>query len=199
MKHETCAKLFFFVFSCFVLTALVGSQAWAQSFNVVYSFTGASDGANPLAGLVSTPEGFFGTASAGGNAGTGVVYKIDSSGNQSVLYSFAGGSDGASPEAGLLPVGHGLYGATTAGGSSGAGTVFRVSLTGKESVLYNFTGGADGADPQGTLTKDAAGNIYGTTFSGGASGNGTVFELLRPTVKGRPLDGAGLIQLRHGN
>jgi len=186
MKPKTGAKLFFLVFSWLVLTTLVGSQTRAQSFNVVYSFTGASDGANPLAGLVSTPEGFFGTASAGGNAGTGVVYTIDSNGNQSVLYSFAGGSDGASPEAGLLPAGRGFYGATTAGGSSGGGTVFQVSLTGKESVLYNFTGGADGGDPQGTLIKDATGNLYGTTFSGGASGNGTVFELLHPTVKGGP-------------
>jgi uncharacterized repeat protein (TIGR03803 family) len=181
MKLKIC--VFTLVFSSFALTALAGSPAWAQTFNVVYSFTGSSDGANPLTGLVSTPGGFYGTASAGGNAGTGVVFKIDSSGNESLVYGFAGGSDGASPEGGVLPFGEFLYGTTTAGGASGAGTVFRVSLTGEERILYNFTGGADGADPQGTLIKDAAGDLYGTTFSGGASGNGTVFELVRPAVK----------------
>jgi uncharacterized repeat protein (TIGR03803 family) len=177
-------SVLFVVFTGFVVIALIGSQASAQTFNVVYSFSGNSDGANPLAGLLLAQGDFYGTTSAGGNAGTGVVFKIDSSGGESVVYSFAGGSDGASPEAGLLWMEGALFGATTAGGSNGAGTVFRVLPSGKEKVLYSFTGGADGADPQGTLTKDAAGNLYGTTFAGGASGNGAVFELVHPAVTG---------------
>ena len=44
-------------------------------------------------------------------------------------------------------------------------------------VLYSFTGGSDGANPQSRLTFDAAGNLYGTTYSGGLWGYGTVFEL----------------------
>ncbi len=46
-----------------------------------------------------------------------------------------------------------------------------------ETVLYNFTGGSDGGYPQGSLTSDAKGNLYGTTYSGGLWGYGTVFEL----------------------
>lgn len=55
---------------------------------------------------------------------------------------------------------------------------------GKETVLYSFTGKADGSNPQSTLIRDSAGNLYGTAFSGGASGNGTVFKLVRPKVSG---------------
>ena len=46
-----------------------------------------------------------------------------------------------------------------------------------ETVLYNFTGGSDGAHPQSRLTADGKGNFYGTTYQGGTSGSGTVFEL----------------------
>jgi len=48
-------------------------------------------------------------------------------------------------------------------------------------VLYDFTGGADGGSPQYALIRDAAGNLYGATATGGASGNGTVFELVNKT------------------
>lgn len=45
-------------------------------------------------------------------------------------------------------------------------------------VIHNFTGGSDGGDPMTGLTVDQAGNLYGTTWSGG-SGFGTVFKLER--------------------
>jgi len=61
--------------------------------------------------------------------------------------------------------------------------VFAITPKRQEVVLYSFTGGADGSGPQGGLLMDASGNLYGTTFSGGARGNGTVFELIRPKVK----------------
>ncbi len=44
-------------------------------------------------------------------------------------------------------------------------------------VIHNFTDGGDGAEPQTGLTIDAAGNLYGTTDSGGTGGYGTVFRL----------------------
>ncbi len=52
-----------------------------------------------------------------------------------------------------------------------------------ERTLYSFTGGADGDDPLSTLVMDAAGNLYGTTFVGGAYGEGEVFEL-SPAAEG---------------
>jgi uncharacterized repeat protein (TIGR03803 family) len=105
---------------------------------------------------------------------------------ETVLYSFAGGSDGAVPEAGLaMDQAGNLYGTTNQGGPAGSGTVFElVAPTDKngtwtEKVLHNFGAGksADGTAPIGGVTLDAAGNLYGTTSSGGKYGFGTVFAL----------------------
>lgn len=100
-----------------------------------------------------------------------------------VLHSFAG-PDGATPYAGLFRDGQGnLYGTTWAGGAFGYGTVFQLGATGDEQVLYSFTGGADGANPYASLIRDAAGNLYGTTYYGGdlscnsPNGCGTVFKV----------------------
>ena len=79
-----------------------------------------------------------------------------------------------------------FYGTTTAGGASGAGTVFKITRKGVETVLYSFTGHPDGSKPVGGLAIDKAGNLYGTTTSGGSSGNGTVFELAIPAEVGAP-------------
>ncbi|MHB8654648.1 MAG: choice-of-anchor tandem repeat GloVer-containing protein [Terriglobia bacterium] len=115
---------------------------------------------------------------------------------ETVLYSFAGpanggsGADAAQPYAGLVRDSSGnLFGTTQFGGNYGRGTVFElVNSSGSytERVLYNFRGGTDdGADPMGSLVLDSAGNLYGTTETGGASsipgtgsGAGTVFELV---------------------
>jgi uncharacterized repeat protein (TIGR03803 family) len=50
------------------------------------------------------------------------------------------------------------------------------------SVIHNFTGGSDGGNPLAGFAIDAAGNFYGTTSAGGASGEGTVFKV---TAKGK--------------
>jgi uncharacterized repeat protein (TIGR03803 family) len=150
---------------------------------VLYRFTGGADGANPLAGLIQDAAGnLYGTTSAGGANGFGTVFKVDTTGNETVLYSFAGGVDGAGPQAGLLRSANGnLYGTTAAGGDtsctpSGCGTVFKLDSTGKETVLHSFTG-LDGRAPLGGLVRDGAGNLYGTTSAGGAHGFGVVFKL----------------------
>jgi uncharacterized repeat protein (TIGR03803 family) len=100
------------------------------------------------------------------------------------LHAFTGGADGASPQAGLIQDKAGnLYGTTAYGGVFNVGTVFKLDKSANESVLYTFTGGADGAYPFGPLVQDAAGNLYGTTLSGGdltcghSAGCGTVFKL----------------------
>ena len=73
-----------------------------------------------------------------------------------------------------------LYGTTTyGGGASGAGVVFKVDTSGNETVLYSFTGGADGANPYAGVIRDPAGNLYGTTTSGGQLNAGVVFEIKR--------------------
>jgi uncharacterized repeat protein (TIGR03803 family) len=101
---------------------------------------------------------------------------------ETTLYTFTGGSDGGKPASTLIfdKVGN-LYGTTQTGGA-GFGTVFELSPDGHggwtESVLYAFTGGTDGSEPgYAPLIFDAAGNLYGTTYMGGAKRQGVVFEL----------------------
>ncbi|MEI9929196.1 MAG: choice-of-anchor tandem repeat GloVer-containing protein [Rhizomicrobium sp.] len=159
-------------------------SARSQTLNVVHNFTGGGDGGSPVDGFTMGPTGIlYGTASAGGDSGYGVVFKITGKGKEAVLHSFAGGADGAIPNGGvLLDASGALFGTTTAGGASGSGTVFRIN--GKnESVLYSFAGGVDGADPQAALAMDTVGNLYGTTAQGGTSNSGTVFELVAPKKK----------------
>jgi uncharacterized repeat protein (TIGR03803 family) len=158
------------------------SSADAQPFKVIYSFSGGVDGGNPVNGLTMGEAGaLFGTTTAGGTSGNGVVFRMNGNGTETVLHSFAGGSaDGATPNGGLLKTGATIYGTTTAGGASGQGTVFKLVGT-TETVLYSFAGGNDGAVPQSGLVMDAGGNLYGTTNQGGPAGTGTVYELVAPS------------------
>lgn len=124
----------------------------------------------------------------------GIVFAIDATGNETVLYKFSGQPDGAVPLSGLIRDASGnLFGTTYQGGTghceesgtsvialpteTGCGTIFMLDTAGKETVLYSFTGEPDGALPLAGLVRDAAGNFYGTTYIGGASGAGTVFKL----------------------
>ena len=161
-----------------------GTVFWitpSGSEKVLHAFT-QSDGKNPQAGLNNVDGKLFGTTYDGGNHSQGTVFSITTSGTARVLYRFAGGSDGAHPSAGLISVNGKLYGTTESGGGTvcgeGCGTVFSISTDGAETVLHSFDGGttADGAYPQaGLIYLD--GTLYGTTGSGGANGNGTVYTI----------------------
>jgi uncharacterized repeat protein (TIGR03803 family) len=172
---------------------------------VLHSFTGGADGANPNFGdpglLRDVVGNLYGTTGAGGDLacrfvpaarfpGCGVVFKLDTTGKETVLHRFTGGGDGADPATGLARDAAGnLYGNTfgggdlACGGGSGCGVVFKLDTTGKETELHRFTGGADGAAPSTAagLVRDTAGNLYGTTFTGGQGtcpgGCGVVFKL----------------------
>jgi uncharacterized repeat protein (TIGR03803 family) len=163
-----------------VLGIVAIQPAQARSFKVLYSFTNGADGGQPYASLIQDSAGnLYGTTAVGGSSGFGTVFKVNKKGKETVLYTFSGGADGANPWAGLVwGPRDSLYGTTEAGGTSGYGTVFKLSKTGKKTVLYNFTGtGDDGAYPYALLVWDAAGKLYGTTYKGGAFGNGSVFQL----------------------
>jgi uncharacterized repeat protein (TIGR03803 family) len=190
MQHEsglTIGRLLLNFASAAGLAALAIPCAQAQTLNVVHSFTGGSDGGNPVNGLMMDSKGaLYGTASSGGASGLGVVFKANGKDKETVVHSFTGGTDGATPNGGVIQDARGaFFGTTTAGGASGQGTVYQVK--GKnETVLYSFAGGTDGAVPEAGLFMDAAGNLYGTTSQGGSSGNGTVFELVAPQKKNGP-------------
>ena len=146
---------------------------------VLFSFGGGNDGANPVAGVIGDSAGnLYGTTEFGGSANAGVVYRLDTAGHETVLYNFMGGDDGGGPYAGVIRDSAGnLYGTTLSGGRAGAGVVYQLDPAGKETVLYNFMGGIDGGEPFAGVIRDSAGNLYGTTFSGGASGQGMVYKL----------------------
>lgn len=150
---------------------------------VLHSFTGGADGGTPYASLVRDAAGnLYGTTYVGGSANLGTVFKLDTTGNETVLHSFVGGTDGSLPAGGLFldPKGA-LYGTTQTGGAHDAGTVFKVNTDGTETVLYVFIGG-DGAYPSVAPLLDKKGNLFGTTSQGGAWNVGTVFKL---TKKGK--------------
>jgi uncharacterized repeat protein (TIGR03803 family) len=139
----------------------------------------APSGATPHAGLVMDGSGnLYGTAYAGGPSGDGTVFEVaKGSGTATALASF-NGSNGAYPRAALIVDTHGnLYGTTAYGGAFNHGTVFELAAgSGTITTLASFDG-SDGASPYGGLVMDGSGNLYGTTYGGGASNVGTVFEL----------------------
>src|ERR1700733_4157188 len=95
-----------------------------------------------------------------------------------VLHEFTGANDGLGPEAGLVGDAFGnMYGTTYGGGAYGWGTGFKVEASGNETVVHSFAGAPDGAQPMDGLIIDKDGNLYGTTYDGGASGGGAVFRL----------------------
>ena len=146
---------------------------------VLYSFTGGADGGLLMAGVTGDLSGnLYGTASSGGVANEGVVYKVNAAGHETVLYGFPGPAKGNLPYGGVIGDAAGnLYGTTDTGGSAGAGVVYKLDAAGQETVLYTFTGGADGRNPWSGVVRDAAGNLYGTTLSGGASNAGVVYKV----------------------
>jgi len=155
---------------------------------VLHSFGGGGDGNVVTAGLIlDGPGNLYGTTEAGGIYGHGVVFELtpnlDGSWKEIVLHSFTGGKDGAIPKGGLILDGPGnLYGTTKAGGTYGNGVVFELTPnpdgSWKEKVLHSFTGGKDGRWPYAGVISDQAGNLYGTTCYGGASGYGVAFRLM---------------------
>lgn len=172
-------------------TILAPGQSLAQTYTLLYSFTGGSDGKWPYSSLIDDSAGnLYGTASAGGSNctnpnGCGTVFELAANGTFTVLHSFTNDSDGGGPLAGVIRDAAGnLYGTTNYGpGGSGVGTVFKLNSANKETVLHAFTGAPDGASPTAPVVRDAAGNLYGTTQGGGAGNDGVVFEWNADTGK----------------
>jgi uncharacterized repeat protein (TIGR03803 family) len=155
----------------------------------------------------ATNGNFYGTTASGGAndeavcssvtslAGCGTVFKITPTGTLTTLYSFCsqGGTlctDGAYPIGGLVQGADGnLYGTTPVGGrnggcyidgGNGCGTVFKITPAGTLTTLYSFcsqSACADGGNPGTGLVQATNGELYGTTYVGGAYGSGTVFKI----------------------
>jgi uncharacterized repeat protein (TIGR03803 family) len=152
------------------------------SESVLHLFGSGTDGADPVGGLIDVNGTFYGTTESGGANEYGTVFSLTPAGVETVLYSFKGGKDdGAGPQAALIDVGGALYGTTGNGGRNNNysyGTVFKITLDGQETVIHKFgpLKGPDGSVPLSDLIE-VGGKLYGTTYGGGANGQGTVFEI----------------------
>ena len=186
-------------------TLLAALTPWAAhagpTAKLLYSFGGtASDGFNPYGSLVVDKHGnLYGTTYNGGTSGFGTIFQITPAGTETILYTFTGGKDGGDPFAALIIDQKGtLFGTTQAGGKHNFGAIFRLSppkagqTAWTEKVLYSFAGGTDGGQPTTPLLQDAAGNLYGTTPTGGAANAGTVYALTPTGAKSTLYAFAGL-------
>jgi uncharacterized repeat protein (TIGR03803 family) len=151
---------------------------------VLFDFAAQSEGSSPCAPLFRDGTGnLYGTTLLGGTDASGTVLKLSESGKETVLFSFNGSTDGSNPRGGLVDLDGSFYGTTLQGGNTstcngfGCGTVFKITGDNDETVLHIFTGSPDGANPEKGLIKDEAGNLYGTTFTGGKYNYGTVYEI----------------------
>jgi uncharacterized repeat protein (TIGR03803 family) len=184
----------------------------ASHYETLHHFTGKTDGQREWGTPLLGPGGvLYGTATAGGSYGFGKIGGTASEGYGTifeivppakgqtayatrVLHSFTGGLDGKFPYGSLIADKAGnLYGITT-GAFEYQGSVFKLSPPAKGktewvlTTLHYFTGKGDGGSPSGDLVIDPAGNLFGTTYYGGAgcnsAGCGVVFEL-SPPAKGQ--------------
>jgi uncharacterized repeat protein (TIGR03803 family) len=164
-----------------------GAHGW--TLTTLHSFDG-SDGGTPNGGLIFDSAGdMYGTAHGGGTGyGGGTAFEMTpgASGGWTfnVLYNFClqyHCPDGGDPSALIMDRLDNLYGTALAGGSYGDGIVFELTSGSGgwgETTLHSFNG-ADGYFPYAALIFDKAGNLYGTTFAGGAYGYGSAYRLKR--------------------
>lgn len=156
-------------------------------FTTLYAFKDQPDGALPYGSVVSDGLGnLYGTTYYAGAFDMGTVYRLSLMNGiwaETGVYSFKGGADGSSPISSLVADGKGnFYGTTSAGGSTscGCGVIFKMtrSATGtwSESVVYSFPGAPNAGQAYNGMVRDASGNFYGATVSGGTDNDGAIYE-----------------------
>jgi uncharacterized repeat protein (TIGR03803 family) len=180
-----------FPFGCGTVFKITPTGALTTLYSFCSDLQPCTEGTYPYAGLVQATNGdLYGTTVSGGancapdGSGCGTVFKITPSGALTTLYSFcaqSGCTDGQDPWGGLVQATNGdLYGTTFYGGANEYGTIFKITSRGALKTLYSFcsqSGCTDGQNPYAGLVQDTNGALYGTTYSGGADGGGTVFRL----------------------
>lgn len=151
-------------------------------YEVLHSFAGASDGANPTSGLVERPDGVLvGSAAIGGIVGTanpwgwGTIYKFDRTARQLKTIHFFRGDDGAWPQATPSLAGGYIHGTTSGQGPNGLGGPFRLRADGSE---FEAIAPTDYTNQFLTgLAKDRSGNLWGVALHGGLPGWGGLYRI----------------------
>ena len=152
-----------------------------NNYTILHVFTGgSSNGGEPIGSLLLSGGSLYGKTTIGGSSGFGVIFKIDTDGNNYTnIHAFTGTLyDGKYPYGGLILFSGALYGMTTDGGSMDQGVIFKLNTDGSGYTnLYNFTGPPnDGRDPFGNLTYHNSA-FYGMTPFGGVNDHGTIFRM----------------------
>jgi len=167
----------------FQLSRMAGG-GWTET--VLHNFGNGTDGNGPNGLIMDAAGNLYGLTESGGLYGRGIAYELSPSEGggwtETVLYNFsAGGGYGNGNYSLFMDAAGNLYGTMLGGGAYGEGMVFELSPSEggawTETVLHSFGNGSDGQAPESGVVMDAAGNLYGTTYQGGTSGCGIVYEL----------------------
>lgn len=149
------------------------------TYSVVHDFDG-THGATPryVSLIQATDSKLYGTTSAGGSNGVGVIFSYDiATSTYTDLYDF-NTLDGNTPYNGVIQASNGkLYGVTNVGGANNLGVIYSYDISASQYiVLYDFDGSNNGSNPLGGLTQASNGKLFGTTSAGGAMNYGVAFR-----------------------
>lgn len=167
------------------------TNGMSWTYKVIHTFKSSGQ---PQPVQTDTGGNLFGATAIGGAYGGGLLYRLAAgTWRETTLHNFCefdACRDGTGPQGKLIIDAAGdLFGVTPLGGEVvncfnelGCGLVFERPAGGGYEVILTFcslANCADGANPYGGLTMDGSGNLFGTTFNGGAneSDSGIVFEL----------------------
>lgn len=150
-----------------------------SDFTNMYSFTGLNDGGGPEGGLTFADNYLYGSTSDGGDSYYGVLFRINTNGNDyTTLFSFDPGYGMVEPLDNLVVSDNMIFGITATGVYTGYyGSVFSIGIGGGNYAnLYNFYGGDTGEYARGGIIL-SGNTLYGTALQGGAGNSGMIFCL----------------------